>query len=253
MKKILFLISFLLLALPAHAPNAQMLVGITGAVTPGTCVNPTTTSQWIASNSCSSGAACMNDAVSSNNAVQTVSGNRPTYTAYGIFNKPYLTFATASSQFLNLTSTIPTSNTTYSFYAVLNNTSLSANNYLVAGGAGAIGYGIGSSGKQGIAKVSTAWAASGTNAIAANKNYAIAATFNTSTNAYQFFLVSGGGYTSDGSGTATAETYTVAMSYLGYANAYAAISTPEMGYYNGIWNSTQLQALATYVNCQYGL
>jgi hypothetical protein len=38
-----------------------------------------------------------------------------------------------------------------------------------------------------------------------------------------------------------------------YTGTYAQFNLAELGYYNGVWSSTQLAASATYAHCQYGL
>jgi hypothetical protein len=249
MKKILWILALFPLSLGGQYTVPTYSAGYLGS--PG-CVNPTTTYQWIASNSCTSGAACMNDAVGGNNANQATSGNRPTYSASGTFPRPYLTFVAASDQYLTLASNISDTNTSYSFYVIVNFSGVSNNQTFIGSGGGGLAYQLSGSGKQVLAKVGTGVAATGTNAYSTSTNYALAVTYNVSANTYAFYKISGGSYASDGSGTATAETYTFALAEIGTADGSSYFmrgSSPEMGLYLGIWNSTQLTALATYVKC----
>ena len=234
-------------------PHGQQTISASFPPAPSGCTLPPVTSDWLASNSCSTGAACMNDAVGGNNATQSVSGDVPTYSASGTFSHPYLTF-NGSTDFLNLGTGIPHTNTTYSFLVVGNFASVSTGAYVIAGVSLSLGYRINPN--QQLALAGSTVTATGTASYSTSTKYALVATINTSTNAYTFSKLSGGSVTADGSGTASALPYSVNITTIGVggtASAYLAAATPEIIYYNGVWTGGNLTTAAAYVACRYSI
>jgi hypothetical protein len=68
--------------------------------------------------------------------------------------------------------------------------------------------------------------------------------------------MSDGVVTADGSGTAGAITFGVPITDFGVANGHADGfngNIADAGYFNGIWNSTALNAIAAWSHCNAGV
>jgi hypothetical protein len=237
-------------AIATAAGYTQSAVGSAAYTISAGCTLPAVTSQWLAvANANGTGYPGFSDSVGSNPASQSVSADAPTYMASGTFTTPYLTF-NGTSDFLNLATSIPDANTTYSFHVMLH---LSGSGYLIGGAANSIGWRIYSGDShEYFYKVGTGAATgAGTKVFSPGSNYGITATYNTSTKAYAFYWDNAGTSNADGSGTASTESYTANISTLMYANSgnWVQVQVTEMDFYNGIWSSTDAATLATYDHC----
>jgi hypothetical protein len=68
--------------------------------------------------------------------------------------------------------------------------------------------------------------------------------------------MAGGVVTADGSGTAGAISFGAPITTFGVANGLADAfqgNILDAGYFNGIWNSTALNAIAAWSNCNAGV
>lgn len=206
----------------------------------------------------SSGFAGFNDASSTNNATAASSGAAPAYSATsGPNSKPGLTF-NGSSNILGLASTIPASGD-YTFFAVFNVASLSANQYLLgpSSTAGTAWRLASSSGDQQLVSVGITTIGSDTTGHSTNTWEAIAVTFVFATKAYAFYNYAGSGSWSAGaSGTGVAAPTAVVASLggsspsSGFWNGNLAL----MGFYSGApYTASGLNtAIGSYINCEYG-
>jgi hypothetical protein len=234
-----------LYAIGTHALYANSSVGSAAYTISGGCSLPSVTSQWLAvANANSTGNPGLSDSVGGNPASQTVSGDAPTYTSG---SPSYITF-NGTSDFLTLSTSIPDSNTTYSFHVVIYWSS--GPNYMIGDGSGSLGYRLNTAG-QSVAKVGTGNAAISSTALTTATAYALTAVYNTSTKAFAFYHDTGGTSTAETSGTATAETYSNPITTLfGSINStYINAKVYEIDFYNGTWSSTDAATLATYDHC----
>ena len=224
------------------------------------CTAPTTTNRWLPSTSCSSGSACLNDAVASNNAVQAT--HYPSYSATGGPNSTADLSFNGSSNYLQFPTAIAQgSSETVTLYAIVEPETTSRSALIAGGAAQDIGWAdSNSTAHQWLANVNTASIGSGTATLTAGSWYAIAITIQATasgTGNYAFYKESGGSYSSDGSATGVTAFPTSGSTSnqigLYYTGTYAQFNLAELGYYNGVWNGTQLTAWATYAHCQYGL
>lgn len=86
--------------------------------------------------------------------------------------------------------------------------------------------------------------------------YTVAVTVNSVTGAWALYTMSGGVVTSDGSGTIGAITFGAPITDFGTANGTAdgfQGNIVDAGYFAGIWNSTALNAIAAWSNCNAGV
>lgn len=213
------------------------------------------TYDWLAYNSVCTYTPCMHDTVASNDATNSTSGDRPTYSATsGPNSTPGLAF-NGSSDTLNFATSISSSVTQYDVFFVFTTPSLASTQAFMGGPSGALDFDLTTAGKVIITISGTGTVATCTTAHSINTWYAYAVTFNTSTKGYACYILSGGTYTADGSGTASSGTLTGNLTNIGQQSTnYLHATVPEIGLATGtIWGSTQLTTIATYVHSTYGI
>lgn len=244
----------------------------TGAVVGGTtCTLPSGTADWRAStiagttNCGTTGTtACANstpvynalDDIGSNTAFQTTNTNaQPLFLASQINGLPAFGFNGANGHtvdVLNLTSAIPTANTTYSAFAVISPSTVTATNKLLgqaSASTGAVRWFISSSGHQTISAGASA-NQTGTATLVVNTWVTIGFTWNLSTGAWNMYKCSGGTCSSDGSGTTTA-TPTQTVNAIGVSEGSSNFKglMAEMWFLNGTSNT----GWASWSQCKYGI
>jgi hypothetical protein len=220
------------------------------------CAAPPATYDWKASNSCSTGAACMNDSAAGNNAVNATA--YPTYSATGGPNStPSLSFNGSSNYLQFPTALVFGTGDNYSMLAVFNVTSGSGR-YGFIGSATTANLFYGSySGHQNLTNITTSNIGTGTATLTNGTWYATAATVTDTSyynGNYAFFTLGSGTYATDGSGTTEYLPSATATNAIGlYYTTYANFKLSEVIYYNNIWTSGNLSTAAAYVSCKYGL
>jgi hypothetical protein len=233
------------------------------------CVDPTTieTYEWPMYGTgvtCTPTSACTNSAnianvpsiVSPNNATPYGTANYPIYTTSTFGTLAGANLGSPSISALYLQYPIPAANTTYSMWWTFK---------LASGGGGALNGGtIGNAfewrvyptGQQMALDSGSYEIGQGSYTFAAGTAYTVAATINTTTGAWALYTLSGGVATLDGSGTVTPFTFANPMDTIGasYDNTDPFSGyILDGGYYDGIWTSTQLTAIAAYSKCKAGV
>ena len=222
---------------------------------------PTATYDWLPNSGCSTSVACMTDAIASNNASQTISGDLPTYSATGGPNSTKSLSFNGTSDFLTFATGVPypTAGHSYTFYTVWKTPSTTTIQPIldIALGSGSLGYGSRSTTYMGLTDAGVAQIAADNVAMSNNTWYAkiVVYTYTSSSSAtYAFFTCSSGTSNAGASGSAVNETFTRNTTRIGAsATSYGNISLAEVGYYNGTWSGAQNTAFCAYANARYGL
>lgn len=253
-------LSFLVLML-----STGQYVATVPATSSVTCTPPSNTYRWAAFNSANlcgttGGSSCTTNGQAmyklteingntGHNAEQATTTAQPTYTTNAINSLPAATFNGTSDDFPLVTS-IPNTVTTYSFYAVVNPAAAGSYRGIVGGG---LSWDFNTTNNLDLRISGSTDIATGTNAYSTTGTWlTLAVTYNNSTNAYAFYVCSAGTCTVDKSGTGAAVSLTSGISSLGtFGTHYFNGSIAEIGYYNGIFSSTDLTNLGAYSQCEY--
>lgn len=259
----------------AGGPNCKGVPGGTSTTGCGgvpaaapACTLPSGTSDWQAATitgttNCGTtgGTLCANnspvfnvpDGIGSNAIGQTITTAQPLYLTSQINTLPAFSFDSVHTlDQLSLTSPIPTTNTTYSFFAAISPSSVTATNKLLgqtAATTGALRWYINSAGHQTVSADASAQI-SGTATLVANTWVVIGFTWNTATGALALYKCSGGTCTSDGTST-TVTTPTQTINAIGVSEGSSNFKglMAEMWYFNGISNT----GWGAWSQCKYGI
>lgn len=222
---------------------------------------------WNSSNTCGTtgGSSCTsngqaffsyNDPINGNTASQSNTSDQPTYATNFLNSLAGVTY-NGSSDFLSPGTTIPTSDTNFTFMAVFNLSTASVNNGLMGTTSGsALDYLVNSSNHMVLALGGTGAIGTGSTTLAASTNYAFLATWNKSTGAWQIWRLASGSATSDGSGTQSETLVNPTWSWIGEAKNGSGTAVFLHGTLVEITASISAptaSTYATYVNCKYGL
>jgi hypothetical protein len=194
------------------------------------------------------------DSVAGNNFTQTNTVGtpaQPVYTASAINGLVAGLFTSATPYTLMTIGTaIPTSVTTYSWYAVLNPTTGATLKIFGGSANGDLRWYISSTGHQGLGIGGGSTIATGTATLASGTWVTIAFTYNSSTGAAALYKCSAGTCSSDGTATVTSSP-TVAISTLGIGEGSSPFKgdIAEIGYYNGI----SISGVGSWSSCEYGI
>lgn len=224
---------------------------------PSASCNPPATNaanDWtFVSNAGGTGNPGVTDSVGSNTGSQATSGKAPAYSATGGPNStPQGTFTAASSQTLQLTSTIPTSWATWSGFVTFK-ANTAGGTQTILGEAGANGWNVITSGTGFSLSVG---GGTDINVLAALTNgvqYTMIWQWNFSTGAYTVWSASGGTATSIQSGTDVQTPSSTPIGWVGSAFDavfYLNTSISELALYNGTISQS---AVAAYSSCKYGI
>ncbi len=249
MKKMLRLFLILpLLACGAATHDGQFQIGDPTY----SCTPPATTYRWAAYNSantCSGGSTCTNglgidtlvDFISANNATQTVSGNRMTYTTGGVNGLPVATGG--SGKYFNVTIPLPTAVT---YYAVVtgNGVLMSRNTGFTA----TLEWLFGNS-QNTVNAAGAVFIGSGSPLPAATGYVGGVFQYNFSTHAWAFYNCASGTCTAAGSGTTAGIIYQPDAFGYDQGDGYFNGSIAEIGYFN----STTTAGIGPWMACKYGI
>lgn len=232
--------------------------------TPAGCAPPTMTYRWAAYSltgaaycGSSGSTACTTSGQEVYSIPDSVAGNTATSLSgsYGTYVPSAINGLAAINESINgqylFATQIPITVTTYTFYVVTYNR-IDTSYQSIGGtkGTNALVYGQQNAGANqvlGIASGSTF--ATGTNTLANNTWYTLAATYNSITGAYALYICSGGSCTSDGSGTSV-QTISAPMTGIGIGHDYPPYGyIAEIGYLNG----TSVSGIGAWSYCKYGI
>jgi hypothetical protein len=245
--------------------NIPRRTGATAASGGGGCTAPTSieTSQWPVYGT---GVTCVGGACTSGSSISLIpdtvgslslAGNTGSYAephwSPSIFGS--LQAANYSNPSgMSLGTGIPTSVTSTSFWATLQ--VAGSGRGIVGGPNSALEWRISAGGVQQVLVSNVALIGSGSQVFTTGVSYTVAVTVNATTGAWAMYTMSGGVVTTDASGTAGAISFGANITDFGIANGHADGFTGNIvdaGYFNGIWNSTQLNQIAAWSQCHAGV
>ena len=260
LKAIAIYLAWMLATMPVFPQ--RILAPILQPAPTSSCTAPTLANQWEmwnASNTCNGGSACTNgagldtvvDSAGSITLTQTTSADRPIYTTSAVNGLASGTWNTANMQ-LAFSSLLP-QNTTDTWFAVVNQSSLVTANVILgndAGGTGVFEWRFDSSGHQQLLKGRVAVIGTSTSTYSINHWYAIMVTYNQPTGDWVFYNCSAGSCVADGSGT-NAQTFSNGLDRIGFYGSDGVFvgQIAEVNYAIAITTT----GYGAYAQCKYGI
>jgi hypothetical protein len=241
----------LLLAFFAGSIQNQGPMDSSALSAPPPCVEPAGfTYIWTPTSGCSTSTPCATDIVAGNNATQTVSGDLPTYGATcGPNSTPCLTF-NGTTDFLNITTPVPSGVTAFTLYAVINLSASQVN--VIFGGAGSgITYRINNTTNQPDLEESGVQGINGTQTLSLSTWYTEIVTYDNGTTTTSFFDASGGALNSHGVSASPAFTFSGTMPKLASDN-FSELFNGKIAEW-GYLNSVNTAGIANWSSCHYGV